>query len=382
MLDPTIFSRYKTKQDFDREAEEFEFRKRQRQMQEQLGGLKLAQAQKSLAQPEQLEMEQLLAKSIQLGGVQNLSPSEQAQLQAFDIAQRTKQSVDPRGNIVTNRSIFDMLPREAMNMPIASGGFNPNAPMQITEGMGSPMQPPSLPAAGGNMYNTGSIQPIDMSQLSDDPALASQQAILQRQQQVGTNPMQRPDLRIDPSQYGVTSPYAREDVGKAQAQAQIGLITDIAKLDYQEQLRIADETLKSQEGKQKVGNIIARMQQINQALKEKDAIVSVQQGGLSRTKTTLETSPLGQVARKVTDPEAQALASEYEKLQATLLPFFAKASGLGAKSLDSEGERKSIMGSFGDPGGIYETNLNQLQNLEQLFGVQQGSNNDPLGLFE
>lgn len=42
MLDPSIFSRIKTKQDFDREREEFEARKRQQAMQEQLGQQQLS----------------------------------------------------------------------------------------------------------------------------------------------------------------------------------------------------------------------------------------------------------------------------------------------------------------------------------------------------
>jgi hypothetical protein len=55
MLDANIFSRIKTKQDFDREREEFEVRKRQQMMQEQLGqqqlqlgGVQIDQARKDL----------------------------------------------------------------------------------------------------------------------------------------------------------------------------------------------------------------------------------------------------------------------------------------------------------------------------------------------
>lgn len=55
MLDPSIFSRIKTKQDFDREREEFEARKRQQMLQEQLGqqqlqmgGVQIDQARKDL----------------------------------------------------------------------------------------------------------------------------------------------------------------------------------------------------------------------------------------------------------------------------------------------------------------------------------------------
>lgn len=129
MLDPNIFSKYKTKQDFDREAEEFEFRKRQRQMQEQLGQMQVQTMQRDLNAPEQLTPEQLLAKSYQLGGIEKLSPQEQAQLRAFDVLRTSQQSQNPLtgGLYQKNRSILDMSPSQAMGMPIptaSTGGFN------------------------------------------------------------------------------------------------------------------------------------------------------------------------------------------------------------------------------------------------------------------
>ena len=51
MLDANIFSKYKTKQDFDRERAEFEARKRQQALQEQLGQVNLEKAQRELSQP-------------------------------------------------------------------------------------------------------------------------------------------------------------------------------------------------------------------------------------------------------------------------------------------------------------------------------------------
>ena len=108
MLDPSVFSRYKSVEDFTRERDEFEARKRAAALQEQLSGLQVQGLQKQLSTPEALSNEQILAKAVQAGGIGGLSPQEQAQLQAFDIMQRTKQSVDPRGNIITTRSVYDM----------------------------------------------------------------------------------------------------------------------------------------------------------------------------------------------------------------------------------------------------------------------------------
>ena len=207
MLDPNIFSKYKTKEDFDREAAEFDARKRQQEMNQQMGQLKLQQLQSQVANPK-MGMEQLLAKSIQLGGSDKLSPQEKAQLQAFDIAQRTKQHVDARGNVVTNRSVFDMIPngvgdmppRDAMNMPIPGRNATPG------------FVPPSVPGSQIPAQNTPQdVAPQIPGGISEFP-------------QNNIPPQNTaPKITIDPSAYGVTSPYAVEDIGKKAAEADISI---------------------------------------------------------------------------------------------------------------------------------------------------------------
>jgi hypothetical protein len=112
-LNPNAFGSINSKSDYDRQKAEL---KRQKQM----GDLQLMALQKQVNAKDQFTPEQLLAKAIQLGGVQNLTPEEQAQLQAADISQRTKQTVDSRGNIITNQSYFDLLgssPSQVLNQP-------------------------------------------------------------------------------------------------------------------------------------------------------------------------------------------------------------------------------------------------------------------------
>jgi len=125
--------------------------------------------------------------------------------------------------------------------------------------------------------------------------------------------------------------------------------------------------------------IIDRMRQINKELKDLGEISSESQGMMQRGTAALAGTGVGQAVEKVTDPKSQALRDEYKKLQSTFLPFYATAAGLGAKSLDSEGERKSILDSFGDPAGLYEANERQLENLTNLIGTggQSTTNTDP-----
>ena len=334
MLDPNIFSRYKTKADFDREAQEFEYRKRQQALQEQLGQVQLAQAQKQLAQPEQLGMEQLIAKSIQLGG--NLSPQEQAQLQAYDIAQRTKQSVDPRGNIVTNRSLFDLLPnqvnqmptRQVMNMPVAATPTYAPQPM------------PAMP------------QDVD-SQLN----------------QLG---------QIDPSQFGITSPYAQEDVRKMAAEEAIKAQgRQIKSKEESEQLRA--ENLQSL-------SILNRMKDLN------EGTLDIPYAGAA------------QFGTRLVNQEAASNMARLRQLRLNLAAPLAKQLGVNPTDKDFENTLNQIF----NENESKETRREQIELLiditegkvnpegvsglnSMLQGVSLGlpkesvskpTNNDPLGLFK
>ena len=152
ILGDNFFSKYKTSEDFTREREEFEARKR-------IGELKTMQLEKQAMQPEQLSPEQLIAKSIQMGGIGNLSPQEQAQLQAYDTIRTSTMAQNPMtgGVYAKHRSILDMMPgqinqmppSEAMGMPTRSDTYRaPNyTPEQADEPVRMPTAEPNLQGA-------------------------------------------------------------------------------------------------------------------------------------------------------------------------------------------------------------------------------------------
>lgn len=154
---------------------------------------------------------------------------------------------------------------------------------------------------------------------------------------------------------------------------------DFTEKQWKAEMDFSKEKLKTERGKNQVGNLLNRMDEINDALKQREAIMVGDAPLKDRIKTYLETTGVGQEGRKILDPETQAYAEEYRNLQATLLPFYATAAGLGAKSLDSEGERKSILDSFGSPSGIYSANARQIDNLRKTFGLEPKSKVEELG---
>lgn len=218
MLDPNIFSKYKTKADFDREAEEFEFRKRQRAMQEQMQQMQMEQTKRQAMQP-QMPMSgtgfeaQLVNRAYQANLANGMDPAT-AEKNAINAVLQSQQSIDPRGNVVTRRPIFDMSPREVMNMPVQQ-------PQQATQMTMPPLQP-------------------------NDPMLQQHaEAVAAQQAQTGVSPMQRegfappqlPNVTVDPSNFGVTSPYAREDIFKKAAEADI----ELQKSQKLDELKIANQ---------------------------------------------------------------------------------------------------------------------------------------------
>jgi len=226
--------------------------------------------------------------------------------------------------------------------------------------------------------------PLTPQQWQDqNPVEASRNAVMQRQAQIGSNPYQREDLQMKPddSFYGMmnvqkpqidpraaSSPKVQMSIAEAEGKGNIDLANKMKMAQFDNQIQFANTELKTDQGQQKVQNILDRMGQLNDELQKRGGLVSDSQSFLQRADSAMMTTGLGQGVRKISDPQTQALAEEYRSLQATLLPYYATAAGLGAKSLDSEGERKSILDSFGSPTGIYQANKNQLDNLYVLFG--------------
>jgi len=130
------------------------------------------------------------------------------------------------------------------------------------------------------------------------------------------------------------------------------------------------EMKSEQRSKSLAQQALDRMNEINDTLNKNGVLVSEKQGLIGNAGNMLRNAPyVGGVGEKALDPKNKALKEEYERLRSVLLPFYAKASGLGSKSLDSEGERKSMLDSFGSMEGTFEGNKAQLENLANMIGT-------------
>lgn len=376
--------------DFAREEEEFNMRKQQQAVQAQL-------AQAQLKKASELDIDALSDKALfNFYQGKPLTEADMAAVQARAVKEgnKTEYTKDALGNLIPSTAAN---PYSQFLSGLEGGQFKPAQTPRSA-------MPPQV---FGNMLGGPALEDANIPQVAQDtfsfegyggtdPMQASQDATAQRKQYLTNgNPWNKgsalPDyqdnLQLDQTgqdmmaQEDAAGPvrptiqvpdYVKNspEVMKKTGETAVTLGADIAKMDYENQLKLVTEELKTNAGQSKVKTVLDRMNQINEQLKAKNAIVSKDQTLSQRGGAALASSSIGQAGRKVTDPESQALAEEYASLQSTLLPYYAAAAGLGAKSLDSEGERKSILNSFGNPAGIYEANQSQLQTLNKLFGGQ------------
>lgn len=217
MLDASIFSKYKSKQDFDLERQEFEQRKRQQAMKEQLGQLQLQQAQAELSQPKMpfqgTGLEPQLINQKYMANLQAGMDKQQALQNATDTVLQSQVTTDARGNTLTRRPIFgspaqinQMTPSEAMGMPIRGQGIVPEVGQ-------SRIDTPMMGQRADSGYISPTTQVINPDNLPFDN-IAENEPL----PNIGL-----PSIKVDPTQYGVTSPYGQERVGEEVAKANIDL---------------------------------------------------------------------------------------------------------------------------------------------------------------
>lgn len=334
-LDPSVFGSITSKSEYDRQKQQL---KQQKQMQD----LKMMALQKqAMAQPE-MDLNMVLGKAQQVG-FENLTPQEQRLVIGSDISQMAKQTVDARGNVITNRSLRDLLGQP---------------PAQV---MGSPVD-----VMDG--WRTQGIAPeVDQPQISSFPDVASGQ----QYEDIGMLPpvMQEPYAQVPqgvpslpmPDVSGL-SPYGAEDIRKEAMKEQI-------KLQAEQQKKIG-ETGKAKEGvTQTVGDMVEQYRKL-QGL---GGITSTARSPLENIRiTATETNPLAQTIQKAAGSETQTARQVIEASRARLMQEVKKATGMSAQEVNSIPEMQLLKESISDPTMTVEAVEKILGNIESKYGLGKG----------
>ena len=355
MLDPSVFSRYKSVEDFTRERDEFEARKRAAALQEQLSGLQVQGLQKQLSTPEALSNEQILAKAVQAGGIGGLSPQEQAQLQAFDIMQRTKQSQNPyTGNIITNRSIYDMLPgqvaqmppRDVMNMPT-------RAPMPTQAPPQQPFPYPMPP--GGEQIPAGGNLGVSTQQ---PPMVATPTAMPTAPINTQTGQVQLPPLATQ-------TPFGIEAAKRAQDLANI----ELQKTQIEEGIKAQAKQAEMVPEKQNFDRELAGVLDAVSELRDMGAGVRTEQSAGQNIGASLRSTSIGQGLGQMVGTREQKLRDFIDSKRPVLFNQIKKASGLTGAELNSKFEVENQLKQLGNESINIDTRYQILMDLSRQFGL-------------
>jgi len=303
-----------------------------------------------------------------------MTPEDQAAINVMASTKSDQQYVNPDGSIVFRPNPYKTLlgagmQRAGAEMPqVMRGEALPPLPMDTSQGYVNDL--PEMANASDVYQNlTGEQMPPDLiSQMgqSRSDAYTTQKDV------ANVSPF------LTQSVYAEGSPKWKEEQSRIaeekrafeQKKAEQGLSLEKEKevIDYENEYKKAESLLKTETGSKRIRLLVSRMKDINEELKNKGAIASSTNNMLENLKAYAGSSALGQQSRLINNPEIAALVKEYESLRNTAMPFFAAASEMGAKSMDSNTERLGILSGFGDPTGVYETNKNQLNNMDKLFG--------------
>lgn len=372
MLNPEILRRYKTKQDFDREDEEFEYNKRMREMQERQGQLQIQQAEQALAtpkvQPFKLkQMAELALFKQNLG--QPLTPDEQAAIQTMGQIAPPVYTTDALGRTITQpggwSNVLKRRPADVMAMP----------PRQVMDTMGrqptsAPQQqqilPPELPQQQADAVNQiGQIMADDAADIMEQPIDWTQQGQPQTMAQVAL-----PTLDSEIAQ----SPYGRKEIFSQQAK---GYDPNLPLKREELKLRKAEMQSKEDKKKSAQARVTANLNAIAQSyrnLEQMGGVISSRQDALENLGVFARTSRLGQATGRALGSEEQAIRDEINQIRPTLVNDIRQASEMGAKGMDSEKELEFFLQAATSPDRDIRTNIAAIKVLNDAYGLGASMN--------
>lgn len=294
----------------------------------------------------------ILAQAIQ-NGPESLTPQQRALFEAEQQIQGAKRALDPLGR--------PFAPYQPISLP---NGLSASPAAQMMVGT-----PPSATSGSAPMVTA----PSAVDALLPPPDFGSSKSSIEQFNadfgQTPPSPLGSTEKFKKPSFDDFKSTSGAEGTAegiKSKYEAELKFYGDKLSKDYEKDLN----TEQQNKAKSISQQAIDRMIQLNEELNKSGALVSSKNSATANIRAALPNTPyIGATAEKIADPKVRAMRDEYQKLQSLLFPFYAKSSGLGATAIDSEGARKAMLDSMGDPNGVYEANKSQLQTLSKMIGT-------------
>lgn len=124
----------------------------------------------------------------------------------------------------------------------------------------------------------------------------------------------------------------------------------------------------TQEGERKFSILTGQLRQVYTDLQRQGEIRSVQNVPVQNFIVYLKTTGIGQEIQRALGSSPQSLRDYTGGLRASLMNAIREATGMGARSLDSNKELEFYLQAVTDPTATVEENFKALQALESLYG--------------
>ena len=124
----------------------------------------------------------------------------------------------------------------------------------------------------------------------------------------------------------------------------------------------------TKEGERKFAILTDQLRQVYTDLQSQGEIRSVQNIPTKNLWVYLKTTGVGQEIQRALGSSPQSLRDYTGGLRASLMNAIREATGMGARSLDSNKELEFYLQAVTDPTATVESNFSALQNLEALYG--------------
>lgn len=340
MLDYNLFSKYKTKQDFDREAAEFEFRKRQQQMQEQMDNIKLEQMKQPQMPFEGTSFDSQIAnEAYKFNRSKGMSDAE-ARQKAIDMVLGSKTDYSQVTDPYTGQT--SIVPRKRQ------GIFSNGQAQQPVNGQG--------------MNEQVLQQPIQQPTLQQPPSQVVGQIPQETypaqnlQPQVPQVPQDSSQLQIDPRAFN--SPDVQKALAQKQAESELSIRAGIKK-----------QNLEQIPAKKNFDVALASVLDAATELRDLGAGVRTSQGVGQNVLSRARSTEIGQGVEQFVGTREQELRDFIDSKRPLMFNAIKKATGLTGTELNSRFEVENQLKQLGNDKINIDTRIKILKDLSDQFGL-------------
>jgi hypothetical protein len=389
--DLSVFSRLRSKADYDRLQEDFDTKKLAQQQAAQLGALQVEQAKKQLSSPDLETLAQQSLYAYHQG--QPMTPEGEAALRTLATLEGNKVTYKPDAwgtvRAQTEPNPYDLFlsdnfatkygtksdpiygsksdpmaaSREAIARREAEIGANPyQSDLEVM-----PMTVADIEGQLGTTRGQPQGQMMENSPAFNMEGAQNLGQSLEGQDFYSLNNIPTP-AQLDPR--ATSAPEVQMAIAKEAGTGNLKLANEMKLKVFDQQLKSGETQKKSTQAQSVISTTLNELENLNDQLKVKNAIVNNDQNALQNLQSAMGSSAFGQAVAQIQNIDIQTLRNQYNLARDSLIPFYVDYFDLPATMVDTEEMSKRIIQSFGDPTLDYTANKTAIDRMRGQFGIE------------